>query len=334
MSRTVGCNVGRINDNIDMTFEEIYLNSKIIITEGGLVERLKSEFNVEMDEWINHAGLIYTHPESLELLYRQYIQIGQKFDLPIMVMTPTRKVNSESLKLSQFNGKNIFDDSCTFLNNIKKSYSKYSEKILLGGLLGCKGDAYSGEKVFDVYDAYRFHKNQASQFIEKNIDFLFAGIMPEINEAIGMAKAMAETNIPYVISFMLRKDGCLMDGTVLSKAIEMIDEQVSPGPICYMANCIHPTNLIHGLMQDKNKNSQFLSRFLGIQSNASILSPEELNNCNILQQDDFEKIISEMCFLQNEFNFKIFGGCCGTNDKFIKSLTERIASNVPNAFYQ
>lgn len=313
-----------------MKFEEIYKSSKIILTEGALVERLKSEFNVELDNCINHAGLIYTHPESLESLYRQYIEIGRKFDLPIMIMTPTRKVNCESLKSSQFNGKNLFTDSCTFLNQIKKSYNKYSEKILIGGLLGCKGDAYSGEKVFGIKDAYLFHRQQTTLFSNKDIDFLFAGIMPEINETIGMAMAMAETNIPYVISFMLRKDGCLMDGTILSKAIEIIENEVFPSPICYMANCIHPTNLIHGLIQDKNKNSPFLERFKGIQSNASILTPEELNNCNILQQNDFEKIISEMCLLRSEFDFKIFGGCCGTDDKFIESLTEEITSTVHN----
>jgi S-methylmethionine-dependent homocysteine/selenocysteine methylase len=313
-----------------MTFEEIYQSSKIILTEGAIVERLKSEYNTEMDDWVNHAGLVYTNPESLETIYRQYIEIGQKFDLPIMIMTPTRKVNFESLNSSQFKGKNIFEDSCTFLNQIKKSYNNYSEKILVGGLLGCKGDAYSGEKVMGIKDAYLFHRQQTSHFAEKDIDFLFAGIMPEINEAIGMAMAMAETNIPYIISFMLRKDGCLMDGTILSKAIELIDNEEFPSPICYMTNCIHPTNLIHGIIQEKNKNSQFLERFKGIQSNASILSPEELNNCNMLQRNDFEKLISEMCFLQNEFNFKIFGGCCGTNDKFIESLTEKITNTVPN----
>jgi S-methylmethionine-dependent homocysteine/selenocysteine methylase len=199
--------------------------------------------------------------------------------------------------------------------------------------LGCKGDAYSGKQIFEKKEAYLFHRQQTIQFSNKDVDFLFAGIMPEINETVGMARAMAETNIPYIISFMLRKDGCLMDGTILSKAIETIDNEVFPSPICYMANCIHPTNLIHGLIQDKNKDSQFLKRFKGIQSNASILTPEELNNCNMLQQDDFEKIISEMCFLKSEFNFKIFGGCCGTNDKFIESLSEEITSTVHNNVY-
>lgn len=42
-----------------MSFENIYRKSKIILAEGALVERLKTEFNLEMDVSLNHAKLIY-----------------------------------------------------------------------------------------------------------------------------------------------------------------------------------------------------------------------------------------------------------------------------------
>ena len=309
-----------------MSFEKIFRESKTILTGGALVERLKSEFNVELDPSINHTKLIYDNPKILETLYKQYINIGHKHNLPIMIMTPTRKVNFESTAKS----KNIISDSCAFLNNIKENYFHYSKKIMIGGLLGCKGDAYSGKKNFDINQAFEFHRKQTSNFAKEKIDFLFAGIMPEINEAIGMAKAMAETNIPYIISFMIRKDGCLMDGTTLSNAIKLIDEQVSPKPICYMTNCIHPTNLKLALNNSKNINTLQLERFSGIQANASILSPEELNNCNVLQQDDFDVIIDEMLSLQKQFDLKIIGGCCGTNDDFIEKLSKKIIHTAHN----
>lgn len=313
-----------------MSFGKIFRESKIILTEGALVERLKIEFNLVMDASINHAGLIYSKPEILELLYRQYINVGQKYSLPIMIMTPTRKVNFESINKSNFRDKDILTDSCTYLKRIKESYNEYSQNIMIGGLLGCKGDAYSGEKILDIEESYIFHKHQTIQFQYQKIDFLFAGIMPEINETVGMAKAMADTNIPYIISFMIRKDGCLIDGTALSDAIKIIDKQVNPKPICYMTNCIHPKNLIEALDNDKNKNNFQLKRFSGIQANASILSCEELDNCNTLQHDDFNNIIEEMYFLQKHFNLKIFGGCCGTNNEFIENLSRKIISTVHN----
>ncbi len=307
-----------------MSFERIFRESKIILTEGALVERLKTEFNVEMDAFLNHAMLVYENPKILELLYRQYIDIGHKYNLPIMIMTPTRKVNFKSTSKS----KNIISDSCIFLNDIKESYLNYSKNIMIGGLLGCKGDAYSGEKKFEINQAYEFHSRQVSNFKKEKIDFLFAGIMPEINEAIGMARAMSESEIPYIISFMIKKDGHLIDGTTLSNAIKLIDEQVNPRPICYMTNCIHPTNLNEALNNNEDKSK--LIRFSGIQANASILSPEELNNCEVLQQDDFDNIIDEILLLHNRYNLKVVGGCCGTNDKFIESLSKKITSTVHN----
>jgi S-methylmethionine-dependent homocysteine/selenocysteine methylase len=309
-----------------MKFEKLSHESKLILTEGGIVERLKSEFNLQPDSAINHAGFIYDNPEILELLYRQYIEIGIRYDLPIMMMTPTRKVNFESLKNSQYSNRNVIADSCTFLNKIKGSYPSYLHRIFVGGLMGCKGDAYSSINSPEIEESYRFHQQQALQFQKEKIDFLFAGIMPAINEAIGMAKAMAETKIPYIISFMVRKEGCLIDGTTISEAISIIDNKIKPKPLCYMVNCIHPGNLIKALKHRSNINQSQLKRLTGIQANASMLSPEELNNCEVLIQDDFDNIIEQMIVLHKQFNFKMLGGCCGTNDKFMNDLSARIKS--------
>jgi S-methylmethionine-dependent homocysteine/selenocysteine methylase len=301
-------------------FEKVFQESDIILTEGAVVERLKSEFHVALDRYINHAGLIYSNPHVWELLYRQYIDIGHKYNLPMMVMTPTRKVNFDSAENSAFLGKEIIKDACLFLKGIRDQYENSSQSILIGGLLGCKGDAYISVDALGVDESYEFHLVQALQFKREAVDFLFAGIMPEINEAIGMARAMAETEIPYIISFMIRKDGCLIDGTPISEAIELIDQSVNVPPLCYMSNCIHPANLRLALTNDKNRNKSQLSRFKGIQANASALSPEELDNCGVLQCDDFDVMIEEMKTLYQQFNLKIFGGCCGTNDKFMDDL--------------
>ena len=305
-------------------FEKVFQESDIILTEGAVVERLKSEYHIELDRHINHAGLIYSNPRVLELLYRQYMDIGQKYNLPMMVMTPTRKVNFDSTEKSNFRGKEIIKDACLFLKGIRDQYDNSSHNILIGGLLGCKGDAYSSADALGIDESYQFHRVQTLQFKREQVDFLFAGIMPEINEAIGMARAMAETEIPYIISFMIRKDGCLIDRTPISEAIKIIDHSVSVPPVCYMSNCVHPVNLRQALTNDKNRNKPQLGRFKGIQANASALSPEELDNCGVLHCDGFDAMIEEMKIMYQQFNLKIFGGCCGTNDKFMDDLAREM----------
>jgi len=309
-------------------FEQIVKEAKIVLTEGAIVERLKAEYGVTPDPNINHANLIYIAPNVLEILYRQYIDVAQKHQLPIMLMTPTRRVNFESQKKSKFSNENVLTDSSNFLLKIKKSYKEFSQNIMVGGLMGCKGDAYSGSKVMGIEESYKFHLNQAIEFKKTNIDFLFAGIMPEINEAKGMAKAMAETDIPYIISFMIKNDGCLLDGTAIAEAINIIDNQNYSSPICYVTNCVHPKNLKLALTSEKNKNRPELNRFKGIQANSSALDPDELNNCGILHENNFDSMADDILFLKKHFNFNIFGGCCGTDDKFINDLAVKLRSGL------
>ena len=162
-----------------------------------------------------------------------------------MLMTLTRKVNIVTHQLSAFRDRALISDACRYLKAIKNHYSDFASNIFVGGLLGCKGDAYSSEGALDTFDAYRFHKIQVEEFRQNRVDFLFAGIMPVLTEAIGMAQAMAESGTPYMISFMIRKDGCLLDGTSIVEAIRTIDATVNPQPLCYLSNCIHPSSVKH-----------------------------------------------------------------------------------------
>jgi len=73
------------------------------LTFGSLIPAsilYKSEFGLALDEYINHAGLIYDAQKELGMIYRQYIDIAQKYNRLIMLTTPTRKVNAESQEKS------------------------------------------------------------------------------------------------------------------------------------------------------------------------------------------------------------------------------------------
>lgn len=306
-------------------FEHIFNTSPVILTGGPLMDRIKSEFNLDVAyKSLSSYELVYTFPQVLEKVYRHYIDIAKKYEFPIMINTPQTRIDDAILEKSKFKTRNHTTDICKFLNDIKASYKDFSKHIILGGSMGCVGDAYSGIQAITIKEAYRFHKVQAEKFKNQNIDFIYANIMPEINEIIGMAKAMAETDLPYVISFMVRKNGCLMDGTPIADAIKIVDSKDFKSPFCYMTNCIHPKNLKLALANPVNKGREELKRFYGIKSNASSLSPEELDGCSILQQEDFNDMIKDMLWMQNEFNFKILGGCCGTDDAFLNELAQQL----------
>lgn len=68
----------------------------------------------------------------------------------------------------------------------------------------------------------KFFTDQAGLFCDAGVDFLYAGIMPALPEAAGMARAHgAKPGVPYIISFTIQKDGRLIDGTTIHDAIAL-----------------------------------------------------------------------------------------------------------------
>ena len=148
--------------------------------------------------------------------------------------------------------------------------------------------------------------------------------MPAINEAAGMALAMEKTGLPYIISFMIRDNGKLMDGTSINDAIYQIDKTVKRKPLCYITNCIHPKVLYKALDKEFNKTELVRERFKGIQANTSELPPEVLDDSTVLVCSDCNSLAEDIIELNELVNIKIYGGCCGTDDTHIRAIVNKI----------
>lgn len=305
-----------------MNFETCFNKSSTILMEGALGERLKREFNIMFDDNVAMAGLIYNADsrQALHSIFQEYLKIAEKYKLPFIATTPTRRANKDRVLQSEFTER-IIEDNVRFLQKIK---SNAKVNMFVGGLMGCKGDAYKGTDIVSVDEAQEFHLWQVKLFKEAGVDFLFAGIMPELSEAIGMAKAMETAELPYIISFMIRDDGKLIDGTTINDAILSIDNATIQKPICYMVNCVHPIILKKSLSYSFNKTRLVKERFHGIQANSSPLSPEELDNAIDLKISDSVSLANDMMDLYNYFIPKILGGCCGTDNTHIEEIAKRL----------
>lgn len=305
-----------------MDFQTCFNTSSAILMEGALGERLKREYKIRFDDKIAMANLIYDDKsrQAMEAIFQEYMEIAKKYSLPFIATTPTRRANKERVLQSKFSEK-IIEDNVRFLQEIKNSTSS---NMFVGGLMGCKGDAYKATEILSIEAAQEFHSWQANLFKNSGVDFLYAGIMPALSEAIGMAKAMESTGLPYIISFMIRNNGKLIDGTTIHNAIFNIDNSTVHKPIGYMTNCVHPTVLGKALSASFNKTKLVRERFCGIQANTSPLSPEELDNCSDLKSSNSVNLAVEMMKLEQYFIPKIFGGCCGTDNTHIEEIAKRI----------
>lgn len=293
-----------------------------ILMEGALGERLKREYGLNFDKHVAMAMLVYdlNGRFALKSLWQEYMNIAIKHKLPFMATTPTRRANKERVEQAGFNS-SIIIDNVKFLRKIQQESNL---EMYVGGLMGCRGNAYTGEGALPERDARIFHKWQADLFGAAEADFLYAGIMPTLPEATGMAQAMSETGLPYIISFTIQRDGKMIDGTTIAKAIAIIDNSVDVKPICYMTNCVHPSIVCEALAQPFNQNTLVRDRFLGIQANTSPLSYVELDESSELKCSDPTQFAEDMLKLRDISNIKIFGGCCGTDNRHMEQVANRL----------
>jgi homocysteine S-methyltransferase len=306
-------------------FFDTVQTAPLILTEGALIERLRRDPTVALDPHVLHAGFLYEERglEALRRLYRQYLDIGSAFDLPMFVCTPTWRANPIRLQRAGLAHLDVNGDALRFVASIRDEYGAYAKRVFIGGLLGCAGDAYKPEEGLSAKQAAGFHGLQTKALAAAGADFLLAATLPNAAEAQGIAMAMADSPTPYVLSFVLRRDGTLLDRTPLHDAVATIDAAVSPRPLFYMVNCVHPTVCEEAFASEASRGRRVTERVIGIQANASAKSPEELEGLSFLDAGAPDTLADELLRVHRRFGTKILGGCCGTDHRHIEWIARR-----------
>jgi homocysteine S-methyltransferase len=259
--------------------------------------------------------------EILAGLYRGYLDVGRSAGARMVLLTPTWRANPHRLRLAGLGDVRRVNAECfEFMNSIRSDCGDYASSVSIGGLMGCRGDAYRPEDALGRDEAEAFHADQVEALASTGIDFIIASTLPAGSEAIGMARAMAQSGLPYVPSFVARRDGTLLDGSSLADVIAEIDDTADPAPAFYMMNCVHPDvylSVHEGLGHAK-------SRILGLQANTSSKPPEELDNLGALDTADPDAFADLMVKVHRRCGARILGGCCGTDERHIRGIADRL----------
>jgi homocysteine S-methyltransferase len=283
-----------------------------VLTEGSVIESLRRGGSVRLDPHVANAGLIYdvAGRAALTDLYRQYIAVGTESGLPMIIETPTWRANPERLRAAGLGGRDVNGDCFRFLDRLRTG------RFFIAGLMGPARDAYLPAEALTETDAASFHREQAQALARAGVDLFVAATMPALTEARGIARAMAETGRDYILSFIIRPEGTLLDATPLHEAVAGIDASVSPRPLCYMANCVHADRFEAALASCPD----VAGRLTGLQANASRLAPAELDGRDRLDAEEPEPFAMAMLRVHRRCGTKILGGCCGTGPEHIKAI--------------
>ena len=190
-------------------------------------------------------------------------------------------------------------------------------KCLIGGLIGPKNDCYTPEQALSSDAAYAFHQWQIEQLAQAGVDFIVAQTIPAVSEGLGMARALSQSGVPAIISFVIDRNARVLDNTPLMDAIKTLDDNLTAAPLGYMVNCVYPTFICA-----ERQPADLFERLIGIQANSSSLDHAHLEGASVLHQDDLQHWGENMLRLNTEYGIKILGGCCGTDDTYLQYLVD------------
>jgi S-methylmethionine-dependent homocysteine/selenocysteine methylase len=289
-----------------------FFDNKLILLEGAVTERLRRDDAISLHPTLVHAPLIYDTQgrAALREIYEDYLQVAEGAAVPFLMCTPTWRANRERVKNAAANPQ-INADAVRFLQELRGA--RRFAKII--GMTGCKNDCYKPEEGLSAEEAELFHAWQLNQLANAGADLLLAETLPNVDEAIGIARAMAATDVPYLISFVISRDGRVLDGSPLLDAIRRVDEAVDRKPLGFMVNCAYPTFLCAD-----QQPAELFERLIGYQANASSLDHCDLEGSTELQAENVADWGDEMLRLNRQFGLKILGGCCGTNADYLRYL--------------
>ncbi len=300
----------------------------VILGEGSMFERLRRGGSEAFDTDIAYAGMLYdeTGRDALAATHREYLDIGQQYGLPMVAGTPTWHANASRIAKSAHAGKAVNADACNFMKALRETYGPDATPILIAGVTGPFGDGYKPEEAPATAAAFDLHTPQIAALAKAGVDFFKVQTLPSFAEARGIAKALQTTGLPYVLSFVIRRDGCILDGTPLDLAINTIDDETRTPPASYAVNCVHTSVFSTAYSAIHDRNPMAAERVLGIDANTSAKSPEELDGLSEIDTEAPEDFGRNVSALHDQFGISYLGGCCGSSTEHIAALAERCAA--------
>ena len=297
------------------------LGEEIFLTDGGIETTLIFHDGLDLPEF---AAFVLLNDEAgreaLRRYFRPYAEIAREAGTGLVLEAPTWRANPDwAAKLGYspeaLDAANVA--AIDLMVEIRREFETPRSPFVISGCVGPRSDAYRPSELMTPDEAERYHAVQIGTFSRTEADLVTAITMTHSAEAIGVARAAAEAQMPVVISFTVETDGTLPSGEELGAAIRAVDDATASGPDYFMINCAHPAHFADTLQQGDG----WVARIRGVRANASTLSHAELDEAEELDIGDPADLAAHYEQLRKEFaQLTVLGGCCGTDVRHIEAI--------------
>lgn len=282
------------------------MRKAFLILDGAMGTELERRgFKTSLPLWSTQA--LVDAPGLVLQIHRDYIKAGAD-----IITTNTFRTNPYTIKKAGWLKSN--QDVPQALTKIACDLAKQAvgnKKVAIAGSVAPIEDCFSPQLYPDARIAEKDHYTHIKNLKEGGVDFILAETMLSIKEALIVLAQAKKLRIPIMVSFVLNKDGDILNGDNLIKALKAVSEYK---PLAFFINCT-TIDII-----EKVINSVLASARIPIGVYPNFGPPIKGKFTEYLTPDKF---VQTMLRLSNK-GVKILGGCCGTQPTHIAALAKRI----------
>lgn len=301
------------------------LGNQILVCDGGLETTMIYHEGLDLPAFASFTLLGNAEgTAALRKYYARYADIAREHNAGLILETPTWRASSDwgtQLGYSALELEAINLMAIELLVNLREQWAAEIQPIVIGGVIGPRGDGYLANNRMTVSEAAGYHGEQMRIFSETAADLVTAYTLNYVEEATGIVIAAMIRAMPIAISFTLETDGRLPSGQSLREAIETIDRETGGYPAYYQINCAHPSHFEHILADG----GTWLDRIRGLRANASRKSHAELDASTELDDGNPGELGTSYKAMTSQLRkLSLIGGCCGTDHRHIAAMCEAV----------
>ncbi len=305
------------------------LRDEFFMTDGGIETTLIFQEGQDLPHFA--AFHLLKSQEGFEVLrkyFRSYVDLAARFATGLILETATWRANPDWAAKLGYDARALATANRAAVDLVAQLRDESGYPVVVSGCIGPRGDGYVPDRAMSAREAQNYHRAQIATFAATDADLVTAITMNYVEEAVGIALAAREAEMPAVISFTVETDGRLPTGQSLEDAIRQTDFETSAYPAYYMLNCAHPAHFTDAVRDAK----AWMSRIRGLRANASKMSHAELNEATELDPGDPVELghVYASLLRGGLGQLHVFGGCCGTDLRHV----EQIATACLPAFHR
>ena len=293
------------------------LDGGLFLTDGGIETSLMYNDGLELPDFA--AFDLFKRPggeAALRRYFGAYAAIAARFGTGLVLESATWRASADWGERLGYTRRDLVEANRSAIRLLEDF-----PQAVISGCVGPRGDGYQPGRTMTIGEALRYHRTQVGIFADSAADMVSAITMNYVQEAIGIAEAAKEFQMPVAISFTVETDGRLPTGQPLKEAIEQVDSATRSYPSYYMLNCAHPDHFQTALR------GPWAARIRGLRANASRKSHAELNESTSLDAGNPAELGMQYAELKGGLlpKLNVMGGCCGTDYRHVESIAAACA---------